>query len=58
MQVFDRSGQRVYKGGEGWNGRLNNTGAACPVGVYTYHIRATPANGHGIEKTGTVTLLR
>ena len=47
IQIFDRSGHRVYsysgdyKAWQGWNGKVNNEGAECTAGVYTYVVSGT-----------------
>lgn len=39
---------------EGWNGKVNNTGAMCPVGIYFYCIKIEYASGEKEKYTGTV----
>jgi gliding motility-associated-like protein len=59
--VFNRWGQQVFysnKAEEGWNGRINNTGAECPQDVYIYQVNATSFNGKLYKYSGSITLLR
>ena len=37
--VFEWTDPKTYE--NGWNGRVNNTGAICPAGTYYYVIKAT-----------------
>ncbi|MDR1985142.1 MAG: gliding motility-associated C-terminal domain-containing protein [Prevotellaceae bacterium] len=47
IQIFDRAGHRVYSYSgayekwQGWNGKLNNNGAECTSGVYSYVVSGT-----------------
>ena len=61
IQVFNRFSDKVFESDDPdnpWNGKLNNTGADLPPGVYyvviTYTLRG------GVEQTynGTITLIR
>ncbi len=57
--IYNRWGQRVFttrKRGEGWNGKSNNI--PQPAGVYTWIFSAKDANGKGLLRKGTLTLIR
>jgi hypothetical protein len=59
MQIFDRWGQTIYKGTEGWNGKIREMEA--PIGTYTYTIGYTYSKEGNIaseEKSGIFTLIR
>jgi gliding motility-associated-like protein len=54
LMVFSRSGELIYKGLEGWDGRYK--GKMLPQGTYLYVVRRTMINGEHREYKGTVTL--
>ncbi len=61
MSIFDRWGERIFTTGdlqEGWNGRKNNSGEVCELGVYVYKINLKDWKGLGHEYVGHVTLLK
>jgi gliding motility-associated-like protein len=61
-QIFDRWGNLIHtfdNNVEAWNGKMRNTGAECPEGVYVYHIKVIDdTDGTENFRNGTVTLLR
>lgn len=63
--IYNRWGELVYHSdvhpleeGSGWNGKVMNTGAECPMDVYVYKLRAKFVNGESHFDVGDVTLLR
>ncbi|MFN7312358.1 MAG: gliding motility-associated C-terminal domain-containing protein, partial [Bacteroidota bacterium] len=59
--VFNRWGQQVFSTDNpkvGWNGKINNTGVACPQDVYIYQINAKSMNDRKYTYSGSVTLLK
>ena len=58
VQIVDRNGNLVYKGNEGWNGKINNTGANLPPDTYYYTASYADSNGVHKLKRGYVTLIR
>ena len=65
LRVFDNWGLIVYETDDfveantvGWNGKMNNTGADLPIGIYTYMVRIQFENGNLTENLGTVSLLK
>ncbi|MFM6982798.1 MAG: gliding motility-associated C-terminal domain-containing protein, partial [Chitinophagaceae bacterium] len=68
LRIFDRWGVKVYESFEdsdnttdiNWNGRVNNTGAACPAGhyyyIFDYTMNSNPDKKESIN--GTITLIR
>jgi len=60
IQVYNRWGQLVFSEtdiSKPWNGQMNNTGEACPDGVYVWVIYYE-MDGTRVTNKGTVTLLR
>jgi gliding motility-associated-like protein len=58
VQVYDRFGKIVFNRpvfSQSWNGRIQNSGADCPTGVYYYIIN--PGSGVPVM-SGYVTILR
>jgi gliding motility-associated-like protein len=62
MQVFNRWGQLVFENtdaSEGWNGRLNGTGADQSLGVFVYYCQySLDGSPESLVEKGNVTLLR
>ena len=61
LNVFSRNGQLVFHTrdmNEGWNGRIQNSGAVSPPGVYIYTIRFKKKDGSPKYQKGTITLLK
>ena len=61
LNVFSRNGQLVFHTrdmNEGWNGRIQNSGAVLPPGVYIYTIRFKKKDGSPKYQKGTITLLK
>ncbi len=61
LLIFDRWGKVIFKTedpGEGWNGKLNNTGQLLPLGVYSYLSSYDVPRFGTIEKRGVATLIR
>ncbi len=59
INIFDRWGKQVFSSGsasEYWNGRINNSGAIVPDGVYFYVIKAS-CNSKDFSKKGFVEVL-
>jgi gliding motility-associated-like protein len=59
--VLNRWGNVVFSTTDaqlGWNGRVGNTGAECPEGVYVWVVYVRDFADSPYEKRGTVTLLR
>ena len=59
LQVFDRTGEKVYEGNEGtnpWDGTMHGKG--LNTGVYVYTAEVTFDNGRIVTRHGDVTLLR
>jgi len=60
IQIYNRWGQLVFSEtdiSKPWNGQMNNTGEACPDGVYVWVIYYE-LDGTRVTNKGTVTLLR
>lgn len=61
MTILNRWGQVVFQTSnpmEGWNGRVNNTGAEAETTTYVYVIEINNGYGEQIMTRGHVTLLR
>lgn len=59
MLVYNRWGEKVFESSDyqkGWDGTFKNH--FCPLGVYTYIIKALDPNGQNIIKSGTLHLIR
>ena len=59
MRIFNRWGGMIFETTDpetGWDGRVD--GKAVRQGVYTYLVRVTQTDGHTVERTGTVMLVR
>ncbi|MFK7926282.1 MAG: PKD domain-containing protein, partial [Bacteroidia bacterium] len=60
IKIFNRWGVEVFSTqslGNDWDGR-DQKGEACQEGVYVFVASGVDYNGHSIERTGSVTLLR
>jgi gliding motility-associated-like protein len=55
LSIYNRWGQMVFKGNQGWDGTHN--GKLVPEGLYVYHIRVTALNKEQFEEQGTVMVL-
>jgi gliding motility-associated-like protein len=55
LSVYNRWGQKVYKGNSAWDGRLNDLDAPSDVYIYTVDVKIC---GSVLSRTGDVTLLR
>ena len=61
LYIYSRWGEVVFytqDPNQGWNGQLNNSGEALPVGVYTFAIYVRDLNDEFAEKKGYITLIR
>ncbi|MBK5284457.1 MAG: gliding motility-associated C-terminal domain-containing protein, partial [Bacteroidia bacterium] len=61
MTIYDRWGLQVFhtnNWGDAWNGRMNDSGEKCQMGVYVYTITAFDNEGKVNHYVGKVTLLR
>ena len=61
LHIFNRWGREIFSTREQadfWNGRINNSGALCPEGVYTYLLNYRLSDGEGQKKAGSITLIR
>jgi gliding motility-associated-like protein len=61
MIIYNRWGEEIYKTRDlsrPWNGRMNNHGDKCPMGVYAYYIYVTELEGRDHIYLGGVTLVR
>jgi gliding motility-associated-like protein len=61
MTIYDRWGLPLFRTnnwGDGWNGRMNDSGEMCQMGVYVYTIKAWDVNMKVHHYVGKVTLLR
>ncbi|MBR2618219.1 MAG: gliding motility-associated C-terminal domain-containing protein [Paludibacteraceae bacterium] len=56
ISIFDRNGNLLYKGSEGWDGTVN--GKPANQGVYLYVIELTDEAGETFQHKQTVTLQR
>ncbi|MEO5571776.1 MAG: PKD domain-containing protein [Bacteroidia bacterium] len=59
--IFDRWGQKVFEGSgvnSEWNGKQNNSGPACPQGVYVYKIQTHDLKNRLKLYEGKVNLIR
>ncbi len=59
--IFDRWGNRVFSSEnmeDGWNGRVNNSGAVCQQDTYVYLVKVVTFHGEHKEITGRVTIIR
>lgn len=60
LQVYNRWGQKVFQTSDPnhrWNGKMNNTGRDCPIGVYPW-VLIVNIDNNPITNRGTVTLVR
>jgi gliding motility-associated-like protein len=55
LSVYNRWGQKVYKGNSPWDGRLNDLDAPSDVYIYTVDVKIC---GSVLSRRGDVTLLR
>jgi hypothetical protein len=61
FQVYNKWGQVIFETtdvSQAWNGKVNNSGAACQQDVYIYLVEFNAADGKNYSKRGKVTLLR
>jgi gliding motility-associated-like protein len=62
LVIFDRWGGVVFNNGGNpqlfWNGQKNNSGNACPEGVYLFRLDAERRDGRTYEQAGSITLVR
>lgn len=57
LSVHDTNGNLVYRGEEGWNGRINNQGNMVEEGVYLYILEVRFFTGKIDRRKGSVTVL-
>jgi len=63
MEIYDRWGELIFRqenleSGDGWNGRMNNTGELMMTDVYVYVVNITYKDGTEEIRRGSVTLVR
>ncbi len=61
LTIYNRWGGKVFESGEAktmWNGKIDNTGAECPAGVYYYIFDFQLRTQTDKTRTGSVTLIR
>jgi gliding motility-associated-like protein len=61
MMIFDRWGENIFITddiSQGWNGRVNGTGALLKQDIYAYNIRVLDSYGIEHKFNGKVTLIR
>ncbi len=61
FQIWNRWGELIFETSdpdEGWNGRLFNSGADAPAGVYVVTVRYTSPRGEPTQLKGFATLVR
>lgn len=61
FKVFNRNGEIIFESGSTsmpWNGKIFNTGAEAPMGVYVWKITFNETFGNQKEHFGTVNLLK
>ena len=61
MYVYNRWGDVVFQSNDvnkGWNGRVHNSGAQCPVDVYSLVIRVRGGDGKLRRYNGSITIVR
>jgi gliding motility-associated-like protein len=63
IKIFDRWGVLIFEGNSvreqhSWDGRIRDTDAHAPEGVYVYQIEVTGNNGKRFKAAGTVTVIR
>ena len=61
LVIYDRWGHEVYTATHplsGWNGKMENLGDDCPIGVYSYTIEVTEPIGRYWKTNGIIALLR
>jgi gliding motility-associated-like protein len=61
MQIWNRWGEKVFESTdyrEGWNGTINNKGAVCIDGNYTYTVNFLDTRGNLYEFKGNLNLIR
>ncbi len=61
LKIFDRWGNVVFRTNdinEGWNGKVNNTGAPAVMDVYAYQVNYTGLTGKKNQLLGAVTLVK
>lgn len=59
--IYNRWGGKVFESGEAktmWNGKIDNTGAECPAGVYYYIFDYQLRTENDKSRTGSITLIR
>lgn len=61
LKIFDRWGGLVYYTTDlnaGWNGTLDNSGEALPIGTYSYYVNYQLISGYEAFKIGAITLVK
>lgn len=61
LEIYNRWGQLVFETSDptlGWNGRMLNTGQACPAGLYHWILMSASDSRGSIGNSGSVMLLR
>ncbi|HPX05327.1 MAG TPA: gliding motility-associated C-terminal domain-containing protein [Tenuifilaceae bacterium] len=56
LTIYNRWGQIVYQGNEGWNGKLSN-GTFAPEGAYVYRLEVQTQDAQNLVKTGSLTVI-
>ncbi|MDX9852847.1 MAG: gliding motility-associated C-terminal domain-containing protein [Tenuifilaceae bacterium] len=56
LTIYNRWGQIVYQGNEGWNGKLSN-GTFAPEGAYVYRLELQTQDAQNLVKTGSLTVI-
>ena len=61
MKIYTRWGESIYSTTnieEEWNGKYNNSGEECQLGVYVYYIEVKDIFGEIHKYEGQVNLIR
>jgi len=61
LKVWNRWGEVVFatqEADQAWNGRMHNSGAVLPAGVYMYQLDYNAPRGEQVHLNGVVTLIR
>ncbi len=61
LRIINRQNQSVFISKDyykGWDGRIQGTGEACPVGAYVYIVTGINKDGKEVKESGIVNLIR